>query len=323
MVAAPVEYLDLIIDVFDHTGQRARVRKTLTGEELVSEILREFDDLDQKTPEGYALFLRGEEKPLDRGSTMEQLNIQDHDELVIKHARSSERISSAAGEKKVYLVEIQTGTRYEINWQPAIIGRPDIDPAQNELLAVNLQTLTGGMSISRRHAQVTFEGDQYFLEPLSASNPTCLNDTPLALQSRVPLVPGDRITLGASRIELVFAVEGSQKTDGAVQSTARLVLIYSPGVQAGALYPIITTPFTIGRKECDLTLAGDQGVSRRHAVIDYDEKAMLYRLVDLGGVNGTQINGVSVLANRPVPLSGGEELQLGPETKLRFEIEGS
>jgi hypothetical protein len=85
-VAGAVEYLELIVDVFDNTGQRARVKKTLTAGELVGEVLREFDDLDQKTPEAYALFLRGEEKPLERGLNMEQLNIQDHDELVFKHA---------------------------------------------------------------------------------------------------------------------------------------------------------------------------------------------------------------------------------------------
>ncbi|MGD0003962.1 MAG: FHA domain-containing protein [Anaerolineaceae bacterium] len=320
-MAGPVEYLDLIIDVFDNTGQRARVKKALTAGELVGEVLREFDDLDQKAPEAYALFLRGEEKPLERGLNMEQLNIQDHDELVFKHSMPSERQASAAGAKQYYLVEVKGGTRHEIRWQPAIIGRPDNDPAHNELLAVNLQNSPGGMSISRRHAQVTFESEQYFLEPLSATNPTFLNDAPLPTQTRALLKMGDHIFLGTSRIELVFTAEDSQKVAAVRRLVARLVVTFSPGEAAGGVYPVSKIPFTLGRKDCDLTLPGDMGISRRHALLGYNEKGGIYTLADLGGVNGTQVNGVPLQANQPVPLSGGEEIQLGPETKLRFEVE--
>ena len=320
-MAGPVEYLDLIIDVFDNTGQRARVKKALTAGELVGEILREFDDLDQKTPEAYAIFLRGEEKPLERELSMDQLNIQDHDELVFKHSRPSERQASAAGAKVYYLLEVKTGTRYEIRWQPAIIGRPDNNPAHNELLAINLQNSPGGMSISRRHAQVTFEGEQYFLEPLSSTNPTYLNDDPLPTQSKATLKPGDHICLGASRIELVFTAEDSQKVAATRRLAARLAVAFSPGEAAGRVVPISKTPFTLGRKDCDFTLAGDMGISRRHAVVDYDEKGATYTLADLGGLNGTQVNGVPLQPNQPVPLCGGEEIQLGPETKVRFEVE--
>ncbi len=320
-MAGPVEYLDLIVDVFDNTGQRARVKKALTAGELIGEILREFDDIDQKTPEAYALFLRGEEKPLERGLSMEQLNIQDHDELVFKHARPSERQSSAAGAKQYYLLEVQTRARYEIHWQPAIIGRPDNNPSHNELLAINLQNSPGGMSISRRHAQITFEGEQYFLEALSATNPTFLNDTPLPVQSKTALQPGDHISLGLSRIELVFTAEDSQKFAAVRRLAASLAVVVSPGVEAGSVFPVSRTPFTLGRKDCDVTLAGDMGISRRHALLDYDEKGITYTLADLGGLNGTQVNGAPLQPNQPVPLCGGEEIQLGPETKLRFEVE--
>ncbi len=320
-MAGPVEYLDLIIDVFDNTGQRARVKKALTASELVGEVLREFDDLDQKTPEAYALFLRGEEKPLERGLSMEQLNIQDHDELVFKHSMPSDRQVSAAGAKQYYLVEVKGGTRHEIRWQPAIIGRPDNDPAHNELLAVNLQNSPGGMSISRRHAQVTFEGEQYFLEPLSATNPTFLNDAPLPVQTRALLNMGDHISLGTSRIELVFTAEDSQKVAALRRLAARLVVTFSPGEVAGGVYPVSKIPFTLGRKDCDLTLASDMGISRRHAMLGYDEKGGTYSLTDLGGVNGTQVNSVPLQANQSVPLRGGEEIQLGPETKIKFEVE--
>jgi pSer/pThr/pTyr-binding forkhead associated (FHA) protein len=100
-----------------------------------------------------------------------------------------------------------------------------------------------------------------------------------------------------------------------------LVVTFSPGEAAGGVYPVSKIPFTLGRKDCDLTLPGDMGISRRHALLGYNEKGGIYTLADLGGVNGTQVNGVPLQANQPVPLSGGEEIQLGPETKLRFEVE--
>ena len=44
------EYIDVKIDVFEHTGQRARLRKNLTVVNLIEEVLKEFDDIVADSP---------------------------------------------------------------------------------------------------------------------------------------------------------------------------------------------------------------------------------------------------------------------------------
>ena len=53
------DYVDVEFDIFEYTGQRARVRKTLTIEVLINEILREFDDIPSDSTNKYVLYLTG------------------------------------------------------------------------------------------------------------------------------------------------------------------------------------------------------------------------------------------------------------------------
>ena len=53
------DYLEVTFNIFDYTGQRAKIRTDITVETLILEIIKEFDDLDRKTPEAYALYLKG------------------------------------------------------------------------------------------------------------------------------------------------------------------------------------------------------------------------------------------------------------------------
>jgi pSer/pThr/pTyr-binding forkhead associated (FHA) protein len=76
---------------------------------------------------------------------------------------------------------------------------------------------------------------------------------------------------------------------------------------------------TIGRKdpiadfipEIDLTSYGayQMGISRRHAIIKIVDKTL--QVTDLGGRNGTYLNGVRVLPKQSALLNDGDELRLG------------
>jgi hypothetical protein len=81
------DYIDVKIDVFEHTDQRARVRKGLTVNDLIAEILREFDDIVADSPEKYAIYLKGFDHPLKPVETLAQLDIQPQDELVFDYVR--------------------------------------------------------------------------------------------------------------------------------------------------------------------------------------------------------------------------------------------
>ncbi len=49
-------------------------------------------------------------------------------------------------------------------------------------------------TVSRQHAKIKLEGNQWFIYDLAATNPTRVNGR--SLQGRHPLVDGDRIQIG-------------------------------------------------------------------------------------------------------------------------------
>ncbi len=208
------EYIEISIDVFDQQDQRAKVKKNLTVDVFIDEILREFDDLDRKNPLAYGLFLKGNPKPLDRSKSLNELDIHAQDELVFRYARSSPRIPLNP-RHKVFLAEENTHKVFEIQWVPAVIGRADLgDPALNELLAVNLDPFKEGRRISRRHAQITNEDGQYYVESLATNNPTYLNDESTPITEKRRLQPNARIRLGKDLFVLTFILRESQDAGG-------------------------------------------------------------------------------------------------------------
>jgi len=197
------EYTEIKLDIFEHLGQRARLRSTLTARELIEEILREFDDITSESPDQYALFLKGTDRPLQAGLTLAQLDIQPQDQLVLEYARQSLR-RMISPENHVSLHDEVNGRSYEILWQPAIIGRPTNEAEHNIMLAVNLQLHPKGLTVSRKHAEITFSGGHYFIEPMAENNPVTLNDKTLAFHTKRELKHGDKINIGRSSLPLVF-----------------------------------------------------------------------------------------------------------------------
>ena len=97
------------------------------------------------------------------------------------------------------------------------------------------------------------------------------------------------------------------------QRRARLVVCN--GDREGTQFELDADETLIGRSAgTGVTLHDDDGVSREHALILYDEASDSYSLEDLQSTNGTRVNGKRV---RSVTLSDGDELQVG-RTRFRF-----
>lgn len=206
------DYLELTFDIFDETGQRAAVSGALTTAALINEILREFEGLDGSDPGKYALRLAAgpgttETRPaLAPQRSLAEQGVQSGDRLVFgwaQQAASKARQAVSPGARAV-LQELGGGQLFPITWQPARIGRRDNDPAHNELLLVDAERLANGGRVSRLQAQVRERGGVYFIEGLSARNPTLLNGRPLPPNQPARLAPRDRIELGQSGITLLF-----------------------------------------------------------------------------------------------------------------------
>jgi pSer/pThr/pTyr-binding forkhead associated (FHA) protein len=202
------EYIDVKLDVFEHVGQRARLRKSLTVSGLVEEILREFDDIAADSPEKYAVFLKGMDRPLTASSTMTQLDIQPQDELVFEYVRQNIR-RMLNPENYAFLRDDANGRVYDIQWQPAIIGRPTNEAEHNIMLAVNLQLHPKGLTVSRKHAEITYSDGRYTIEPLADNNPVAVNDKAIPFNTRRELKHGDRITIGRNDLLLVFQTQSA------------------------------------------------------------------------------------------------------------------
>ncbi len=197
------DYLEVKIDIFEHTGQRAKIRRTLTITGLMEEILKEFDDVPADNPAKYALYLTGNPKPLRGNATITELDLQPQDELTFEYRRQSIR-EALQPQDFAYLTDPVTNRRFEIQWQPALVGRPTAEADHNLMLAVNVELLPKGMTISRRHAQITFSDDQYFVEPLADSNPVFVNGKEMPMGAMWEIKNGDKVTFGRYDVTLDF-----------------------------------------------------------------------------------------------------------------------
>lgn len=349
------EYIEVRIDVFEHTGQRARLRKNLTVNDLIAEILREFDDITADSPEKYAIYLKGFDRPLTSGNTLTELDIQPQDELVFEYVRRTIR-QMLDDRNYATLREDTTGKEFDIQWQPAVIGRPSTDVDHNIILAVNVTLLPNGKTISRRHAQITFSEGRYFIEPLANENPVLLNGRELALNSRREIKHGDKLALGRHKLAMTFMTQSQRDSRPLVRepvpssmsqpapmpasrpvpseplpsrphinepdatnilATPSLVIEASaePG-RVGQRLEMIAFPFIVGRSL--EILASENDVSRRHAEITRDAGGR-YFIMDLQSTNGVTINGQMIPPNAPHLITNGARIGLGSVLVMRFD----
>ena len=353
------DYIDVKIDVFEHTGQRARVRKALTVNDLIGEILREFDDIVADSPEKYAIYLKGFDHPLKPVETLAQLDIQPQDELVFDYVRQAIRRMLDVPQYAT-LREDGTGKEFDIQWQPAVIGRPSTDVDHNIILAVNVQLLPDGKTISRRHAQITFSEGRYFIEALADQNPTFLNGKELPVNNKREIRNGDRLAFGNNRLSMTFSTQNQQISRSA-RSVAREP-VAQPAPPRSASTPVASTPVQppvspsmdpnatnlvsqmpaaliieassssgkVGER-IDLiafpfilgrslaSLSTENEVSRRHAEISFDTQRNSYFITDLHSTNGVTVNGQRIPPDVPQMISPGARIGLGGTLVVRFE----
>jgi len=286
------EYIEVKIDVFENVGQRARLRKTLTIGDLIQEIFKEFDDIPADSPEKYAVYLKGDDRPLKTTATLIQLDLQPQDELVFDYVRQTLR-RMFDQKQAAYLREESTRKVFNIEWQPAVIGRPTNEADHNLTLAVNVQSLPNGMTISRKHAQIVFSEGRYLIEALAENNPVLVNGKEVPFNGRRELKNGDNLVLGRSNVTFTFLTnkppESSARASQPLSSQPRPLSASQPQVphterthqtaipaliveqasqpaNTGQRLELVHFPFLLGR---DLPqLLGEADVSRRHAEVN-------------------------------------------------------
>jgi hypothetical protein len=208
--------VELTIDVFEETGQRALVLAELRPSQLVKAILQEFHSLEYLGDDATNYYLvRAEDgEPLDEDSSVEQCKAGDR--LVLKEREAPLPGATCRPSQSIYLREPHQAKTYPIQWLPAVIGRHSENQPHDELVAVDLRSYASGLRVSRRHARLIEEDGHFFIENLS-SNPVSLLSAQLparvaVIAQRQPLAPGDVIRLDRSGIELKFIVRPAAPT---------------------------------------------------------------------------------------------------------------
>src|SRR5262245_40074053 len=111
-------------------------------------------------------------------------------------------------------------------------------------------------------------------------------------------------------------------TTGARRSTQpkpgerdRACLIVIRGLNVGEMYKLTRSEMVVGRGHpVDVEIL-DDGISRKHARIDFKEDGTVH-VVDLGSRNGTYVNGHKIEATQE--LRDGDKIQLSSVTILKF-----
>lgn len=204
--------LTITSDLFDDPNQEASIRENLPIRTLIAECRREFT-----LPDGnYILMIKSNGKMLDPDKTLEQSGVQTGAVLILNRERRTpvrepsiiEDFSRRmiTGPVRAYVREEATGQVFDIQWQPAVIGRPDAsNPASASSLAVNLGLFEGSKTVSRHHARIVEQAGQYFIESMSDHNPTYLNDGLVRAGERRILAPDDKIRAG--KFTLTFGIK--------------------------------------------------------------------------------------------------------------------
>jgi len=203
-------HIPLNINIFDQT-QHALVRKHLTIDRLISDILREFAqelDLNRK----YILIYDG--RQLDPDLIIGDANFEATKELIFGYyepvrsgtlAGTSEfTADNVRGQSKVRAVlrEMETGKEFLLVKTPSIIGRSSAGKGASEGIDIDVLPFREARTVSRPHAQITHSQGKYYFEALKEERPIFLNDRALAFGQRHALHSGDIV--GVGNIQFVF-----------------------------------------------------------------------------------------------------------------------
>jgi pSer/pThr/pTyr-binding forkhead associated (FHA) protein len=210
------------------------------------------------------------------------------------------------------------GIHKKLKEQKLVIGRKGADLALMD------------QAVSRRHCEIEKRGDAWFVKDLASKNGTLVNGKKVKDQRLHHL---DEIKVGNAR--LLFAESEAQaerapeEVEGSLDVTKvddkskerelklprgrEFFLEYMTGPKKGRSIKFVKARVIIGRgEEADVDL-DDQGVSRKHAVIEVQSREQAY-ISDLASQNGTWLNGMRIKMTR---LIHGDKLRLG-NTVLKF-----
>jgi len=169
--------------------------------------------------------------------------------------------------------------------------------------------------VSRRHARIVVERDQYFLEDAGATNGTFLNGGRIQREALRHL---DVITFGRD-VDLIFIRREGETPAPIADRIANARVQVTDGAEAGTVVDVPKGELTFGRApSCNVVLASGL-ISKVHARIQRTANQVV--LQDLQSINGTFVNGARV--DSVVVLKTGDVISFAGVRSVAVTIEGS
>lgn len=191
----------IFLEFEDRPTEQLVIAPDCTGRDLCALIASHL--LNGQSADDLVLIRKSDDMLLDRDQTMAMQAVADDEKLLVLVSRRQ----PLSGRFLARLREIEMGDTYPIEWQPAVIGRPG-HIRDKELLAVNLEWLPDGLTISRQHAFIHERNGQFFIRHVAGNNNlTTVNGHPVAQNESHALRDGDAITLGPRHITLSFLLD--------------------------------------------------------------------------------------------------------------------
>ena len=197
-------------------------------------------------------------------------------------------------------------TTYIVGDKPLIIGR---------LTDVDIPLVSSERFVSRRHCEISREGEQLFVRDLNSSNGTMLDDQRLLPKKRVRWLPDQLLRLGPFTLiwgdksdSDMFRLANKAGHKASTQAGIRMQLVCSGGYPQKV--PLGKKPLIIGRTiECDMSLNHSQ-VSKKHCSIALTNAGI--QVTDLGSTNGTILQGERLTPHQPILWKSSVPLIIGP-----------
>jgi len=212
------------------------------------------------------------------------------------------------------LVVVSTGHRISLPSEgELILGRIDLDLGFTPDIDLT-SDIQGMQSISRRHARIAGFRGRHLIEDLGSTNGTMVNSRPLNQGQRIPLRPGDHVTLGLCELAYsqtprwlgIYRGRSSRAFFMVTFSGKRYYLPPKPEIILGHSDPEkgVTVDIDLGQQGRLVSRT-----SPRHARVIED--GGLHFVEDLGSTHGSRLNGSFLEVGELVPLHPGDHLCLG------------
>ncbi len=177
--------------------------------------------------------------------------------------------------------------------------------------------------VSRRHAQVGYDGQSVTVEDLGSTNGTSVGGSRLGSGEKRSVSNGQTVSFGGYEMRLgvpgevnkTVAAMGGKTVGLDVAPTTGEVVAYLE--VDGREIPLKLGIHTFGRRDGNPIVISDPYVSGQHGAFEVTETAVY--LTDTGSTNGTVVNDAKLAANQKTLIGKDDVIRLGQiEVRVRF-----